>query len=159
MEEEIKDSELKEVFEGTVFSEHLNERQRVNQALLKRACGYWEGGTMNAILQDLELIHESESDGLTVKGQHYLYDQYNSSHSLTKDQPNEEEICPTCRKGKDVEFNICSNSWHKSDNNKVSAEKFFNDGTHSEFYHKGVGYIPILDAIELMEEYKALKQK
>ena len=71
-EEIITDEEIETVHSNANFGEGITKRDVVKAALLKCACGYYNGHTASQILKEHGLVTEKRMS-VTKKGEKYLY--------------------------------------------------------------------------------------
>lgn len=76
-EDIITDAEIERVHGHADFGEGTVKREVVNRALLKCACGYYDGHTARTIIADHGLIRDARARGsataLTARGRKYLW--------------------------------------------------------------------------------------
>lgn len=84
VEEIISDEEIEKVHAYADFG-NRPKREVVNQALLKHACGFYQGFTSSQIIFEHGLVDKNPREGganLTEKGRQYLYAAFENEHSV-----------------------------------------------------------------------------
>ena len=71
----ITDSEIDSLFKNSSFSTAFTPRQRIENAILERACGFSTGYTLECIMVNLGLLTKV-SHNLTQRGRYYLWTVY-----------------------------------------------------------------------------------
>ncbi|PHR88479.1 MAG: hypothetical protein COA78_36435 [Blastopirellula sp.] len=82
---EVSDSELKDAFENCNFG-GKDPRDVVENAVLKKATGYHNGSTSEAIIKHLGLVKKN-GKRLTKHGQRFLFNTYSRLREEAKREP------------------------------------------------------------------------
>ncbi len=84
LEDIISDEDIERVHAYANFGDRP-KREVVNQALLKHACGYYQGHTSSSIIFEHGLVDKHPREGgakLTDKGKTYLYLAFKNSNAV-----------------------------------------------------------------------------